>query len=117
MENLRIYEKKAQIPLYKAVVWSDDDEHEFYLYSEMQKENFIENIENKFRYEITDYHQDNAWINGMEFTSLQDVYNTIEMGEAAYFRKINFDAMEKTEQLEETITDLQLAIVELYEGG
>ena len=99
-----------------------------YFYSEEEKqafeENFVEDVyfeeteeTIKYRYAITELPQDNAWINGMEFGSLQEVIEAIEVGEAAYLRKLNFDAQEEIEQLEDTVTDLQLAIVELYEGS
>jgi len=73
--------------------------------------------EDGFQYVIEEIEHDHKWLEELEFENSNDVLEAIELGEVEYLRRVNFDAQEKAEQLEETITDLQLAIVELYEGG
>ena len=78
----------------------------------------------KMKYKIFECDISNdVWVENYSFGNYDEFYEALALGETEYLRKVNFDAQqeiekleETTEQLEETITDLQLAIVELYEG-
>jgi hypothetical protein len=88
--------------------------------SEAERDELLAYLAKKnVKVEVTEIDQtDNEWIAGLVFDSYEAAQAALEAGEEAYLASQKPAAtMEEVQRLEQEITTLQLALVELYEGG
>ncbi len=85
-------------------------------FSEEEKENFVSKL--NMTYILDEIHQpEYEWLDGLIFENKADIEKAIKLGEISYKEYVlENDLQYQNEQLKQQLIDVQMALIEIYEG-